>query len=252
MGAFSIHAQKANREQKRELKTYINQITQDIIRENYPELETARIKIHSFKSESLYFRAFFLPDIFRDNSPYSYHLGFNPKYFFNKKGVYYKNFSKEERVLLDQALRGVLAHELGHFYYYETMDLFRFLDLFPVIGNQINRQKKQKEGATFERWTDLEAIKRGYGNELLAYQKRKQSTLILKNHKKKKRNCGGPYKKAPWHDIIYFPVKDLEVIVKNTPGSEQARIRYAECLQDMVPLTSEKVEVRVKRCKLFL
>ncbi|MFH0808699.1 MAG: hypothetical protein V1888_03755 [archaeon] len=65
----------------------------------------------------------------------------------------------------DNFLKGLFSHELGHFEYFLTLDKW---DLF-IYGIKYNFSEKYKK--RIEKETDINAIKKGYAQELYAQRK---------------------------------------------------------------------------------
>jgi len=114
----------------------------------YPELRGADVQVRLFKSESDYFRARFALSQFLIGRKMRYLLFANPEVF--------------TREAPDAGVRAIIAHELAHLLYYSQRNRLELLGLVRLAGKGFT--------ASFERWADLQAIKRGYGAGLKAYR----------------------------------------------------------------------------------
>jgi hypothetical protein len=130
----------------------------------YPELRDKPITIKAFEETAVFFASNFAPcSVFSD---LEYEIHVNPHAFaLGLKG---------------EALDGVIAHELAHTVDYETRSLVD-------IGAHLLFDEQ-----SFERRTDLVAIDRGYGPQLLAYRIWQFSVLTKEQVAQKKRIYYGP------------------------------------------------------------
>jgi hypothetical protein len=63
----------------------------------------------------------------------------------------------------DVGVRAILAHELAHVLYFKTRNRLKLLGLVRLASKTSTHR--------FERWADLQAISRGYGEGLKEYRK---------------------------------------------------------------------------------
>jgi hypothetical protein len=115
---------------------------------SYPELKDADIQLGLFHSQSDYFRTRFSLSRFFFWRKMRYVLEVNPNIFNSD--------------VSEAGLRAIMAHELGHVLYFKQRKRVRLLGLLRLLS--------AKYTARFERWTDLQAISRGYGPGLIAYR----------------------------------------------------------------------------------
>lgn len=122
-------------------------LVNEIIAASYPELNGAPIQIKLFESESDYFKArVAVPQFFFGRMQYLVFV--NPQVF--------------DRDASDVGVRAILAHELGHVLYFKTRNRLKLLGLVRLASKTSTRR--------FERWADLQAISRGYGEGLKEYR----------------------------------------------------------------------------------
>jgi len=119
----------------------------EIIAASYPELNGEAIQIKLFESESDYFKARF---------------GF-PQFFFGRmRYLIFVNQRAFDREAPDTGVRAILAHELGHVLYFKTRNRLKLMGLVRLASKTSTHR--------FERWADLQAISRGYGEGLKEYR----------------------------------------------------------------------------------
>ena len=80
-------------------------------------------------------------------------------------------FSTKCKILSRKVLRGLIAHELSHFSIFQRSNWKEFWKLFFI------KYLNKKERVKIEKATDRLAIKKGYGEELIA-MKRKSKQLL--------------------------------------------------------------------------
>lgn len=153
------------------------QIVDEIIKNSYPELQNAAIKIKSFKSRTDYFRARFSFARFLTFRRLHYLISVNPQLF--------------EKNAPTEGVRAIIAHELAHIAYYRRHNRFALLGLISLESKSFT--------ARFERGADLQAIKRGYGEGLKQYREWLYQNIPAEKIKAKKRD--------------YFSPEEIEVIL---------------------------------------
>jgi hypothetical protein len=119
-----------------------------VARAAYPEIRLDKLRFKAFKSESVFFKARFSISRYLSFRPMRFIISYNPKAF--------------ECGLTDSALRGILAHELAHVRYYTRKNRFRLLGLSSLLSESYTSR--------FERKADLDAIERGFADDLARYR----------------------------------------------------------------------------------
>lgn len=145
----------------------------------YPELSGVEIQIDSFGSEDVFFESNFdvLAALWGERR---YTIYVNPLLF--------------ERGVPGDALEGVVAHELAHTHDYQRRDRAGLLALSSVL-------LFDEDNARFERWTDLQAIARGYGPSLLRYREWQKEILTEEQWRRKLFFYYGPRELALLIDV---------------------------------------------------
>lgn len=115
----------------------------------YPELRNAQIEIETFQNRADYFRSSFSISRFLRPGKMRYRILVNPRVFALQAPA--------------AGVRAILAHELGHTLYFTQRNRLELLGLVRLAGKGFT--------ARFERWADLQAIARGYGEGLQAYRR---------------------------------------------------------------------------------
>lgn len=122
-------------------------LVNEIISASYPELNGTSIEIKLFESKSDYFKARFGV----------------PQFFFGRmQYLIFVNTRVFDRAAPDVGVRAILAHELGHVLYFKTRNRLKLLGLVRLASKASTHR--------FERWADLQAISRGYGEGLKEYR----------------------------------------------------------------------------------
>lgn len=150
----------------------------EIVEKSYPELKDKQIEIKKFVSKSDYFQSRFSFGRFLTFRRMNYIIYVNPK-------VYELNAP-------ENGIRAILAHEIGHVLYYSRKNRVQLLGLVNLSTKGFTQK--------FERRTDLEAIKRGYGVGLIAYRNWLYENIPMKSVDAKKRN--------------YFTPEEISAIMK--------------------------------------
>jgi hypothetical protein len=141
-----------------------------VLKDSYPELSSADIQVQSFASKSDYFRTSFDFQRFLFGRKMRYVIKVNPRVF--------------ELGAPEEALRAILAHELGHVFDFHRQKRVRLLGLVRLSGKGYT--------ARFERGTDLQAIARGYGDGLKAYRRWLYQNIPATKVEEKRRNYFSP------------------------------------------------------------
>jgi len=124
----------------------VEQLLNEVRAASFPELTRVNISIRPLQDDSVFFAAQFRAIPFLFGARMRFVIRSNPK----------------AAVASDDALRAVLAHELCHVLYYARGKRVRLLGLARLLSGSYRSR--------FERSTDLEAIKRGYGAGLKEYR----------------------------------------------------------------------------------
>lgn len=157
----------------------------------YPELAGISVDIGALSSSEVFLESNF--DVFAAfMGERRYRISVNPQLF--------------ERGAPRDALEGVLAHELAHTYDYHRRDAAGLLALLPVLV-------LDDDSAAFERWTDLQAVARGYGPSLLRYRQWLRRVLTEEQWQRKRRLYYDPRELAWLIDVRErCPVLFLEML----------------------------------------
>ncbi|GEM_PF-798656 len=123
-------------------------LIREIIKASYPELANTDVRVKTFSSKSDYFRSSFSFQRFLFGVKMRYVIKVNPRLFDLNAPA--------------DGIRAILAHELGHLYDFKRKNRLRLFGLVRLASKSYT--------ARFERWTDLQAIARGYGDGLKAYR----------------------------------------------------------------------------------
>jgi hypothetical protein len=136
----------------------------------YPELRGVTVHVKLFHSQSDYFRARFAVWPFLTGRRMRYIVFANPEVF--------------TRQAPEASLRAILAHELAHVLYFSQKDRLRLLGLVRLTTKGFT--------AHFERWADLQALARGYGEGLKAYRQWLYRNIPAKSLDEKRRDYFSP------------------------------------------------------------
>jgi hypothetical protein len=137
---------------------------------SYAELGDASIEIKTFRSRSDYFRASFSFGRFFTGRKMRCVILVNPEAF-NLKAP-------------EAGARAILAHELGHALYFTARKRIRLVGLIRLSSKNFT--------ARFERWADLQAISRGYGEGLKQYREWLYQNIPPERLAEKRRNYFSP------------------------------------------------------------
>lgn len=153
--------------------TLLKQTSEDIIKSTHHALNNEtngrrrkfKLTFHTLNNPQYYFQSNFTIGRVLFGIPH-YKIQVNPFVF--DKGI------------SDNALRGVLAHELMHSIDYYTGSTIR--SIIP-IGVKVSLKKKRRQ---YERKTDLRIVLLGYGQDIIEYKNFQYPLLNKKQLKKKK------------------------------------------------------------------
>lgn len=130
----------------------IRELIDQLIKEEFPELEYVNLSIRFFKSDAYYLATWIKPfSIVRKPKNRGYIVKINENLF--------------DCPPPRAALKAIMIHELQHIYDYYTMKSGKLINLIASIG------LSHKERAIYERNTDLETMKKGYTKGLMEYRK---------------------------------------------------------------------------------
>lgn len=115
----------------------------------YPEIKLSKLSFRSFSSRTNFFKSRFSICRFLTFRPMRHVVYFNPAAF--------------ENGLTEEAMDGIIAHELAHVLYYTEKNRLQLLGMVRLLSSD--------ENAEFERRADIEAISRGYGKGLAEYRR---------------------------------------------------------------------------------
>lgn len=173
------------------------------VRENsFPELKDADIRVRLFNSKSDFFRTRFSVTRYLFCMKMRFFIEVNPKVF--------------DLQAPEEAMRAIIAHELGHVLYMLKRNRIKLLSLIRLASKDYT--------ARFERRTDLETISRGYATGLIDYRNWLYQNISAVDVKKKKRDYFSPeeisaitdsLKKRPelfayWMKHIPLNLEDIE------------------------------------------
>lgn len=144
-------------------------LVEDLLSLSYPELRGTAIRVMQFQSTSDYFRARFSFARFFFG-PMQYLVLVNPRVF--------------DLRVPTTGVRAILAHELGHVLFYKKLNRLQLLGLVRLISKAFMQE--------FERWADLQAISRGYGEGLREYRRWLYENIPASSIVKKQRNYFSP------------------------------------------------------------
>jgi hypothetical protein len=123
-------------------------IVDEVRAASYPELAGVDVELRAFSSKGDFFQC--RPDLRR------FLLGGRMRY------IVFVNPRVFDLDAPETGVRAIVAHELGHAVYYRRRNRLELLGLVR-LGSSGYRGR-------FERWADLQAISRGYGEGLKAYR----------------------------------------------------------------------------------
>lgn len=136
-------------DEKKEAAAKIRELVARIAVRSYPEIKLKKIRVKTFASDSNFFKARFSYTRFFTLQKMRHIVYVNPRVF--------------ELNAPAEGIRGILAHELAHVAYYTEKNRCQLIGLVRLAANGFT--------ADFERRADLEAIRRGYGEDLIKYRR---------------------------------------------------------------------------------
>ncbi len=148
----------------------VRRVVEEIKTAAYPELKDAKIEIKLFDSKSDYFQTRFTVTSFL------FKRRLNCLLMVNRNLITHQ--------VPDDGLRAVIAHELGHAYYFKSRNRVKLLVLIGLVCKGYT--------ARFERQTDMQAITRGYGAGLRSYRLWLYGKIPANKIAEKKRNYFSP------------------------------------------------------------
>ena len=174
-GRYELRHQGNKEKETRPLSTDLfiertRRLIEDVRAASYPELEGADIEVKTFNHEADYFRTGFSFSRLLLIRKMRFIIKVNPKVF--------------ELGAPEEALRAIIAHELGHVLYFKNRNRTRLFGLVRLISKAYT--------ARFERWTDLQAISRGYSEGLKAYREWLYKNIPVRKLEEKRRNYFSP------------------------------------------------------------
>jgi hypothetical protein len=167
----------------------------EVIEKSYLELKGSKIKVKTFQSDSNYFKSRFSLSRYLKFQKLNYVMYVNPE-------VFTKNAP-------ENAVRAIIAHELAHVLYYRQKNRFELLGLVSLTDKSFT--------AKFERKTDLEAIKRGYGEGLIEYRKWLYQNIPAADLRAKKRDYFSPEEIDLMLEILKVKPDIINLWRKNVP-----------------------------------
>lgn len=192
-----------------ELINQVRRVVEEVRTAAYPELKGAKIKIELFDSKSDYFQTRFTVTSFLFKRRLSCLLMVNRNLFTHN--------------VPDDGLRAIIAHELGHAFYFSSRNRIKLLGLLRLTSKGYT--------VRFERRTDMQAIIRGYGSGLKSYRLWLYGRIPANKIAEKKRNYFSPeeielleqvqttnprqimkWAKQPPHSLV-----EIERAIKNRP-----------------------------------
>ncbi len=180
-------------------------LVDEVLAASYPELKQADIQIKPFRSQSDFFKARFgIPQYLLARMRYLVFV--NPRVF--------------ELEAPEPGIRAIIAHELGHLTYYNGRNRVRLLGLVRLTSKSFS--------AEFERWADLKAISRGYGEGLKEYRSWLYANVPASRLAEKQRN--------------YFSPEEIDAIL----SASRKRPELLEYWFSRVPLSLDQILAATK------
>ena len=162
---------------------------------SYPELHGVKIHVRTFRSDADYFRVCF--DVLR------FLTGQEMRSIIKVKTKVFELNAPEE------GMRAIIAHELGHILYFKQKKRIQILSMVYLLS--------RKHMARFERWTDLQAVSRGYGEGLKEYRKWLYRNVSPQKLAAKRRNYLSPEELDAIIRLIAKRPEFINYLFKNVP-----------------------------------
>ena len=164
---------------------------------SFPELKQTEVQVELLQSNSDFFRTRF---------------GF-PQFFLSKKMRYFVKVNPKvvELRVPEEGLEAIIAHELSHVVYYAQGNRLKLFGLTRLLSRDFT--------ARFERWTDLQAISRGYGERLKTYRQWLYQNVPQNKLEEKRRNYFSPAEIDAILSRIQNRPELLDYWFKNIPRS---------------------------------
>ncbi|MFN7947694.1 MAG: hypothetical protein U0Z53_20255 [Blastocatellia bacterium] len=145
------------------------QLIDEIRTASFPELKDVIIRVELLRSDSDYFRTrFAIPQ------------------FLSGRMIYLLRVRPDVFALAapEAGIRAIIAHELSHILWFRRRNRLQLLGLMRLASADFT--------ARFERWTDLQAIARGYGDGLKEYRMWLYQHISPQKLREKQRNYFSP------------------------------------------------------------
>lgn len=191
----------------REIEPVIDQVRQS----SFPQLRSVAINVYELRSRFDYLQA-----------------RFTVSSYFSRQLQYMVLFNPEaiRRHVPNEALRGIVAHELAHIDYYESQSRMGLLSLAGLLLPDYTTR--------FERRADLEAIARGYGKGLALYRTWLYRNIPSSGMAEKKRDYYSPQEIAALLEAEHARPGTMAQFLRCVPRNldqirEEARTPGAAC-----------------------
>ena len=186
-GIFAVPQQAAQQAPEAAVQ-HAERIIREVIKDSYAELANADVRVQTFSSKSDYFRTTFSYQRFLFGMKMRYFIKVNPRFL--------------ELNAPEAGIRAILAHELGHVFYFQQKNRLRLFGLLRLASKGYTTK--------FERWTDLQAISRGYGEGLKAYRRWLYDHIPASKLAEKHRNYFSPEE----IDLLQAKIKQNPALMK--------------------------------------
>lgn len=204
--AITVEAEMIQTVEEKLAVEKVRKIIEEIAPKSYAEIKLKKVRIKTFESDTNFFKARFSLVRFLT--------------FQKMRHIIYVNPKMLELNAPEEGIRGILAHELAHIVYYTKKNRFELLGLLSLASNDFT--------AKFERKADLEAIARGYGEDLIKYREWLYQNIPANDLASKKHN--------------YFTPEEISLII---PAIEKDA-DLIERLRKDIPRNLEETEQMLK------
>jgi hypothetical protein len=199
-------------------ETSIAALTQGLVAQSFPELQSKSIAHHTFDAADVFFEsnlevASLMP---WHQGPVQYLVNYNPAVF--RKGC------------PPAAIEGILAHELSH-----TLDYVN--GGIPALLEIVNALRLPQSNQRYEHQTDLQAIFRGYGPGLIAYREWIYTQLTPGAIRQKQATYYTPDEiRLLMESLVWAKAHDLEApwkhwLLQNVPTSRKSLLNALQGLK---------------------